>query len=591
MKHSTIYLVFFAALLLMSCKKVPTPNYFIASQGSYIGVVHLAYDDLGGEAIVSRFNEDNAEWQEITWTWSSKFADNGYLLPDHYIIPGKEYRYKMQVYKEGEGAEFSDFTHEITGYAYKAEPVNIISINRTNENDNPEILLSWRNPNDLSEIKNLQHIEYCIYRAEDGNLSDFRHIDTEMQVVTSPSDIQYEWTYRDNWLDSEKTYSYKIKTRYLYNYTTSSGDYRDDEYYEVDGITAEEGDSGNDDNPTVNYTTTDMGQLVAAASGEVILDIKEKVVNEVVYLGIITGSYNSGGKPALFKKSGSVFENVWTCDDLSSSNIMHYAVNSSGTSYVAGYGDSLCIYKREGYSWSQDIAPDGIDDLYGIELFNNELYLFAEFDDRSQVKKYNGATWDKIGEDMASVSIFNANIETTDGNLYVHYTNENTLHIKHLSGSSWVSDLEWTQEWLSSIELAKNGSNLYFSTSTLSTAEYAGGVYKITSSTSVENLIPEGADESWFLQGAFTMAIDADGNLISCSIKAELVSDSEVLLYPNLILYDGSQWNTVSGDYTDGRDPIGISTVGNEIYYFYGEKATQNASNQSTVLKAKKLNK
>jgi hypothetical protein len=226
-----------------------------------------------------------------------------------------------------------------------------------------------------------------------------------------------------------------------------------------------------------------------------------------------------------------------------------------------------------------------------MEVFNDELYLLAKSNDVTQVMKYNGTSWDKIGENIASGSIYDSNIETVDGSLYVHYPIDNTLHIKHLSGNNWVSDLEWPQEYLSNIHLAKNGGDLYFSTSTSSTSAYDGGVYRVTGSTSVENLIPDGAADSWFLQGAFTMSVDNDGNLIASSIKGEKVSETEVILYPHLILYDGSQWNTVSGDFTDGRDPIGISTNGTDIFYFYGEKATQNSSHQSTILKAKKLTK
>jgi len=586
-------LILIAPMIFLSCEENPyTPANFTASQGTYIGVVHLAYGELDGEAIVYRFNEDNGSWDEISWTWSSKFDDNGYHLPDHYIVPGKEYRYKMRVYEQGQGDEYSGYTNEITGYAFKGEPAEITSINRetsSGNEDKVDITISWINPNDLSDIKNLAYIEYWVYRAEDGDLSNYRDVGKNEQMVTSPSDIQYEWSYTDAYMDPASTYSYKIETRYRYNYITSNGDSRNNQYYEVDGTTVKEDDSGNDDNPVINYTTTDLGQLIAAASGDIIVDIKEKVVNGDVYLGVLTGS-TYGATPALFKYNGSAFENVWTCNDLSSSMSIHYAITPSGVSYVAGYGDSLCVYKREGSSWSQDIAPDNIG-LIGIEAFNDELYLFAEFDDEKQVMKYNGTFWEKIGETITSGSIDYANIETVDGDLYVHYTLDNTLYIKHLSGSSWVSDLEWTQEWLSNIELAKNGGDLYISTSTNSQSDYDGGVYRVTGTTSVENLIPDDAADSWFLLGAYTMSVDSDGNLIVSSIKGEKVSETEVILYPHLILYDGSQWNTVSGDFTEGFAPIGVSTTGRDIFYFYGEEATLNSSHQSTVLKTKKLTK
>ncbi len=593
MKKLIALITIIATITFISCEEDPdTPANFIASQGTYIGVVHLAYGELDGQAVVYRLNEDNAEWQEIAWTWSSNFDDNGVHLPDHYIVPGKEYRYKMRVYEESQGDEYSGYTNEITGYAFKGDPAEITAINRetnSGNEDKVDITISWTNPNDLSEIKNLDYIKYEIWRAENGNLSNYTYINQQQQWIPDPSDIQYEWSFTDNYNDPEKTYSYKIKTVYQYHYTRADGDYRENQYYEVDGTTVEEDDSGNDDNPEVSYNTTDLGQLIAAASGDIIVEIKEKVVNGDVYLGVITGN-TVEATPSLFKYNGSAFENVWTCDDLSSSTGIHYAINSSGESYVAGSGDSLCIYKREGSSWSQDIAPDNIG-LYGIEVFNDELYLFAELDDAQQVMKYNGTTWDKIGETIASGSIYDVNIETIDGNLYLHYTIDNTLYIKHLSGSSWVSDLEWTQENLWYIQLAKNGGDLYFSAKTSGTSDYNGGVYRVTGSTTVENLIPDGAADSWFIQGAYTMSVDTDGNLIVSSTKGEKISETEVIIFPYLVLYDGSQWNTVSGDFTDGRDPIGVSTTGTDIFYFYGEKATQNSSQQSTVLKTKKLTK
>lgn len=64
-----------------------------------------------------------------------------------------------------------------------------------------------------------------------------------------------------------------------------------------------------------------------------------------------------------------------------------------------------------------------------------------------------------------------------------------------------------------------------------------------------------------------------------------------MIIFPYLVLYDGSQWNTVSGDFSDGFDPIAVSTTGTDIFYFYGEENGQTGSYQTTVLKTKKLTK
>jgi len=135
MKKIINCLILIATITLISCEEVPdTPTNFIASQGTYIGVVHLAYGDLDGDAVVYRFNEENANWEEISWTSSSNFDDNGHDLPAPYLIPGKEYRYKMRVHSDG----YSSYTNEITGYAFKGEPAEITSINRENNGNNTQ---------------------------------------------------------------------------------------------------------------------------------------------------------------------------------------------------------------------------------------------------------------------------------------------------------------------------------------------------------------------------------------------------------------------------------------------------------------------
>lgn len=594
MKKLIALITIIATITFISCEEDPdTPANFIASQGTYIGVVHLAYGELAGQALVYRLNEDNAEWQEISWTWSSNFDDNGVHLPDHYIVPGKEYRYKMRVYKESQGDEYSGYTKEITGYAFKGDPAEITTINRetnSGNEDKVDITVSWTNPNDLSEIKNLYYIRYEIYRAVDGNLSNYNYVYQRGQNIAQPSDIQYEWSYNDKYLDRAKTYSYKIKTFYGYHYTTVNGDYRDNEYYEIDGITVEEDDSGNDDNPIVNYTTTDLGQVMTASSGNEVFDPKDKVVNGTLYVEAISGSSAAGGTPSLYKLNGTSWQEVWTCSDLNQTMSSQFGVSSSGDSYLLGSDASTTVYKWDG-SWTDIGLPENHDGLYGLEVFNDEAHLLIEDGDVLQVHKYNGSNWSQVGADIASGSIFNTNLESVNGNLYVTYIIDDVLYIKHLNGSSWEIDLQWGQEWLSDIELAHTGSNLYFSSGSAS-SDFDGGVYRVTSSTSVENLIPE-EHESWFTLGAFDLTIDSEGNIIVASMKYEYADESHTSLinYPHLNLYDGSEWKTLSGDFTDGTLPVTVIAIGTDVSYVYGEKASETASHDATVLKAKKLTK
>jgi hypothetical protein len=173
----------------------------------------------------------------------------------------------------------------------------------------------------------------------------------------------------------------------------------------------------------------------------------------------------------------------------------------------------------------------------------------------------------------------------------VTYAIGDILHIKHLSGSSWDSDLQWEEEWLWDIELAHTGSALYFSSGSASTG-FDGGVYHVTSGTTVENLIPE-EHETWFTLGAIDLTVDSDGNLIVASMKYEYAdaAQTELIDYPHLNLYDGSEWKTVSGDFSDGIRPVTVSANGTDLYYVYGDKATETALHDATVLKARKFSK
>ncbi|MFO7933728.1 MAG: hypothetical protein R6U78_06575 [Bacteroidales bacterium] len=575
------------------------PNDFTASQGTYIGVVHIAYGDIDGEAVVYRFNEDNAEWQEISWTWSTMWADIGWLLPNG-IIPGKEYRYKMRLHSDGPG--FSEYSDEITGYAFRGNPVEITSIERQIEGNDLQIKINWTNPNDLLEIKNLQNICYDIYRAEEGDYSDFSEIKTLEEAVYNTNDINDHWSYSDDdWLEPSKSYTYKIVTRYLYDFVDGNGDYRDYVEYSVDGEPADDGGSGNGNggNPVVEYTTTDLGQVLAASPG-IVSDIEEKMVDNTLYLGAITDA-SLYGKPALYRLNGSSWQNVWgSVPDVEYGEI-NFAVSNAG-SYLAGVRDSLGVFHWDGASWSSNLTPDnlGQDDspaAISIEVLNNELYMAIEQHPQYdlQVLKYNGSTWDTISSNgngiIASGSVYTPKLDNINGTLYLHYLIDDVLYIRHLEGTGWASDLVWEQEWLSDIELVKSGSQLYFSCGSAST-DFDGGVYRVDNATSVTNLIPE-EHEEWFTMGAFDLTADADGNLVVASMKYEFEDESQTSLisYPHLNVFDGTEWKTISGDFTDGVLPVALTASGNDIYYFYGDAATVNDVNDPSSIKSKRLTK
>lgn len=387
----------------------------------------------------------------------------------------------------------------------------------------------------------------------------------------------------------------------MYVFKDSNGNYRDYNEYVLEGNSAESNGSGNGngngDNPEVEYTTTNLGQVVTASSGNV-GDIEEKIVDNTLYLGAITDA-SLYGKPALYRLNGSSWQNVWsTVPDVEFGEI-NFAISNTG-SYLAGIRDSLSVFYWDGSSWSENLTPDNLGQedspsAISIEVLNNELYLaikqHPQYD--LQVLKYNGSTWDAIGGDgsgiIATGSISVPKLKNINGTLFLHYRIDDVLYIKHLEGNSWVTDLTWEQEWLSNIKIAKTGSELYFSSGSAS-SDFDGGVYRVDNSTAVTNLIPD-EHEAWFTFGALDLTIDSEGNLIVASMKYEFEDESQTSLisFPHLNVYDGTEWKTISGDFTDGVAPVAVTTIANEIYYIYGDAATINAVNDPSTIKSKKL--
>ncbi len=587
------------SITMLSCKKenIAVPDDFTASQGTYIGVVHIAYGNIDGQAIVYRFNEDNAQWEELAWTWSQQWDDVGWLLPNG-IIPGKEYRYKMRLHSDDAG--FSDYSNEITGYAFKGTGSEITSINRENNGDKVDITINWRDTNDLSVLKNLQDIYYDIYRTEDGNFSGYNIIKS---VYSSFNDgnPQYEWSYEDLWLDPSKNYTYKIVTRYMYAYIDANGESREYIEYIAEGNSVDANGNGNGDdgNPIVEYTTTGLGQVLSASSGAV-KDIEEKVIDNTLYLGAITDAALYG-TPALYRLNGSSWQNVWNSVPNVEFDKINFAISNSD-SYLAGIRDSLSVFSWDGSSWSENLTPGnlGQDDgpsAISIEVLDNEVYLAIEQHPQYdlQVLKYNGSTWDTIGGDgngiIATGSVFEPELKNINGTLYLHYRIDDVLYIQHLEGTSWVTDLTWEQEWLSDIELVKKGSELYFSSGSAS-SDFDGGVYKVDNSSTVTNLIPD-EHEAWFTMGAFDLTSDSDGNLIVASMKYEFEDESQTSLisFPHLNVYDGTEWKTISGDFTDGIVPVCLRAIDTDIIYIYGDAASKDASGNPTQIESKKMSK
>jgi len=362
--------------------------------------------------------------------------------------------------------------------------------------------------------------------------------------------------------------------------------------YQVEGGTVS--DEGGGSNPTADYTVQDLGQVLSASQYGIPV-IEEKVTGSTLYMGAITDAGATAyGKPALYSYSGSSWQQVWSSVPNVKYGQINFAVDASH-SYVAGTGDSLSVFAWDGSTWTGNLAANNLGkgdspSSVSIETYSDELYMaITQYPDYDlQVLRYNGSTWDAIGGDaggiIATGSFFNLEIEDVDGNLYLKYLLDNTAHIKKLNGSSWDEVLSWNHQYLGDIEIVQNGGDLYFIATSNALASYPGGVYKVTGTSSVEDLIPSAS--RWFVD-PMAIAVDSAGNVVLTSIKFE----SQSVIYPFVNVYDGSSWSTLSDDFTTTMDPVAPSAVNTDIYYMFGKASTENSNGDPTVIESRKYAK
>ncbi len=563
---------FVLLLVLFSCEKEeagnPKPKSFTASKGFSVATVFIDFekDPNVGSVLVERREKGTQNWQQITGTGEPFFDRHGY--GNEGMPPGKVFEYRIR----NDWPDDAEYSVIEEGYAYDIIPVTEIEITVKKYSNS----LRWNESNNESFLNDVK-IHFDVYRSEDS-------LGTYQKII----EVDHDRAFSDDFYNlpelQGKTFFYRIDTWFEPFYSIAKG-------------TIIGAHTQNNDNPIINYTVADLGQVVSSSSG-FIHSLETKVVDNEVYIGaIIDAGANSIGKPALYKLNGSSWQAQWPSlpDPDIGFTRTSFAVNLD-KSYMAGISGSLCVYEWNGSVWSSNLTPDNLGQesspsAVSVEVFNNELYIAIKQapDYNLQVLKWDGTSaWSTIGGDASGIiatgSVFESKIENIDGTLYLHYIQDNVLNIKHLDGTSWINDLEWTQDNLTNIQLDKNGSELYFSSNTLSTS-FDGGVYRVTSTSSVENIIPN--DAEWFQLGVFSFTIDSEGSLIVSSMKAE----SAEVHYPYINVFDGTVWKTISDDFSGGTDPTSLESIGTDIYYIYGDAASQGQGVDPTILKSKKYTK
>lgn len=579
----TLSIAFTILFALLSCDREeegnPVPKELNASDGSAVGCIHIEFEkgDNVNTVILERREKGSGSWQVITGTGFTSFDDNqGYFNTG--MPPGKVFEYRIKN-DWPDDAEYSEIDE---GYAYDIIPVTEIEITSSLQgNDETLNELRWNEHNNGSFI-NQSEILFDIYRGEDS-------LGTYQKIATVGEDRAYT-DHLSAPFTGKKVY-YRVDVYYSFEVNLASGGNHWESTTPIPGsVVSTATDTGG--NPTADYSITDLGQVLASTRGG-ITQLSGKNINGTLYIGAINDAGATGyGKPVLYSLNGTNWQNEWNANLPNEFDRINYAV-ASGNHYVAGIQDSLCVYQWNGSSWTSNLAPDnlGQDDSpssVSIECLNNDLYMAITQhpDYQLQVLKLNGSSWDTTGGDangiIASGSIFNVSLENISGTLYLYYNTDNSTFIQHLNGSSWATDLAWTNEHSGIFSLTKSGNSLFFTGETSAIPD-PGAIYKVSSADLAEVFISNEAGE-WFYT-PYDMTSDTDGNLIICSMKFESVD----LMYPFLSLFDGNQWKTISGDFTDGITPVSLNTINNDIYYIYGDATTENEFGDPASIKAMKL--
>lgn len=568
--------------ITISCEteeRSSTPKQINATDGFAVGCIRLDFEkDPEVQSVrVERREKGASEWQHITSTALTSFDDiHGY---ENEMPQGKIFEYRIR----NDWPEDSEYSEIEEGYAYEIIPVTDIEIESSVQYDERTInILSWNEENNGTFINDAE-IYFDIYRSGDS-----------LGTYTKIGQVGEDRGYTDELpaeLKGVKVY-YRVDVYFSYMLYMPSGGNNYGSTAPVEGtVVGMPTDAGG--NATVDYTITELGQVTSSAQGG-ITQLAGKNVNGTPYLGIINDAGATGyGEPQLFSFNGNTWQKQWTEQPVNAFDEINYAIGAS-SHYLAGIQDSLCVYEWNGSSWSKNMAPGNLGQADApsqveIEYYNNEVYMaitqYPEYD--LQVLKYNGSTWDTIGGgtgSIASGNIYDVTLKNINNQLYLYFRIDNTLNIRHLNGGDWVVDLSWSKDNIANVEIASGSDGLYFIAGS-SNSIYRGGVYKVTSATVAEEIISNATDD-WF-QFPLGFAIDSNGHLVVSSMKFE----SADVFYPFINVFDGTDWKTITGDFSDGMDPVSIIATGTDIIYTCGDATSENTIGDPTVITSKKLSK
>ncbi len=551
-----------------SCKKektLDTVSNISVSQGTYMGVVHITWDGVSDASYynIERQGPDG-NWIAAGTVAGSPFDDFGLGLPDNKLQAGVKYNYRItSASSDLDDSGYANAPGQ--GWMYEIKPIQL-TVTRDNSGNNT---LNWSDPNQDLLNYNLVGFSYKIKRKYE-NETEFTDIFTTDKIATAK-----DMTYVDNTVANDKKATYSIEG--LYDYGYKNMDYGDFVGYWSNQFAAVEETGGS---LQANYNTTFLNSFPAAIDGYSAVWLKN--INSEMYAAVIPKPVF--GVPVVYKLNGTSWQNISTSyPDGLQKNYEKISFCGDGTTIWAGgvsksgINDSAYLYSYNG-SWSNNLVSKnlGLNDIPDnllVEYANSTLYALCDHDHKLELfTNDQGSQWTSAGSIEDNVSAFDLGFRKFNNKLYVYYLSYNTsqnatLNIKHLEGSTWQTDFSKAYDYMTDISVNIDGSgNIYFTSQSLDVNIWQGNVFKVTSSSTADEMVS--SPEDWQTFPA-DIAFDNLGKPVVLFLKIVSLTDPYEM---HLAVYDNNAWKEISGDFTNLIMPADLESD-NGLYFVYGDNS------------------
>lgn len=559
-KLALISLVSLISILLFSCEEdqLSTVGSLSVSQGTYVGLVKITWDPAPNAQHynLERMNADG-NWAVCGSTQTIFFYDYGLNAPGDQLQEGVKYKYRV-VSGSSDISDSDPIYSDGKGWIHEMDTLNI----NITKDDNNRNIVTWQDLNMQEYNLNIRSCYYVVKRKyeDEDNFSKLGTSDN----YGYPNDAEISYT--DYYYDQNRKASYQIIGYYQLTTDEDQGNY----YFHH---TFPEKEEGGNEGPEVAYNITNLGAISGANNAYGFVALKN--ISSVMYAATITNP--AIGKPAVYKLNGSSWDNISNSYPSGLlNNFENINIAGDGTKlWVAGVSDSAYVYEYNN-GWSSNLMASnmGLSDTPDnviVEYQGNKLYALVYHDNKLELYTYaQDTTWNLSSTIESNADISEMYFKTFNGMLYASYLISNssynsTLKIKHLNGSSWQNDLDFTHDYLMNICVRVDfDGTIYFSSESQDWDAWIGNVFEVTSSSSANELVP--STNTWLLiPGAITF--DNEGNLVTTYIKVVSANDP---MEVHLAAYENNEWKEISNDYTNHISPADIESL-NGVYYVYGD--------------------